>query len=428
MGLLSNRLTGIKTGTRADDLARHSLLMVIFGAVGSFFSYLYQLSMGMLLTPAQYGTLLSFTSLFTIIAILSQSVQISVARFTSRFKAENKLGGVNYLWKSSLKKTLLFGLLLFTALILFAPLLSRFLHTNNNWYAIILFASLLLAFALPANWGLLQGLQRFFPLGLSQALWSFLRVFIGTLLVYFGLGIYGGLLSFPLAYLIVFLLTLFFLRDLTKLGNEKLQFSQFSSYTGSAFLAILSFAVLTNIDIALAKHYLAPEHAGNYGVISVLGKIALYAPVGVATALFPKSAEFFDTGMSQGILLRKAIWYTFLITGVISLIYWLFPELVVGILFGGKYPLAAPYLVKYGLAMGLFAFAYLLMNHLLSLNRTRVAYSLLVAMLLQLGLITFFHADITVIINVMLISSLMCLALMLPLYFTMRQRKGEPIG
>jgi O-antigen/teichoic acid export membrane protein len=414
------KLRSIRERVKADDLTRHSTMMVAFGLVAGAFSYLYQLSMGILLTPAQYGTLFSLTSLLAIIMILSQSFQTSITKFVSRFKAQNNLGRINYLWKFSLKRAFLLGLGLFLALAGLTPLLSRFLNIENGWYFIILFLSFILAFALPVNWGILGGLQRFLPLGFSTALWAFLKFFIGILLVYLGLGIYGGLLPLPLAYFIVFSITLLFLKDLPTAGNQKCEVSGLFSYTGLTFLAILSFTMLTNIDVILVKHYLSPDNAGNYSAISVLGRIALYAPAGVAIAMFPKTSSLFEIGGSYRLLVRKAILYTLLLSGGVVIVYWFFPEFIVSFVFRGKYSLATAFLFKYGLAMFFFALSFLTLNYLLSLNQTKIAYPLLAAMILELGLITLFHSSIGQIVNIMLISGITCLVFMIPFYLKAR--------
>lgn len=396
-------------------------MMVAFVLLAGLFNYLYQISMGRMLTPVEYGTLLSFLSIFAIISLFSQAIQTSIAKFTSKFRVQEKLGGVNYLWRFSLKRLFLLGLALFLAFTLFTPLISSFLNIDNKWYCFLFATSLVLVFTVPVNCGVLQGLQRFLPLGFSTALLGFLKLSFGLLLVYIGFGVYGGLASLPLAILILFVVTLLFLRDLAREDNKKVEVTGLFSYTGLALLAIVSFGMLTNIDVVLAKHYLSPESAGNYSAISVLGRIALFAPMGVALAMFPKTSELFETGRGHRSVLLKAMILTVLLAGAVVIVYGLFPEFIVSFVFGGKYPLAIPYLFKYGLAMALFALSFLLMNYFLSLNQTKVCYSFLGAVLLQLGLIIFFHSNIAQIVNIMLICSALCLIFMLPLYLKLRK-------
>ena len=257
---------------------------------------------------------------------------------------------------------------------------------------------------------------------------SFLTVAVGALLVYLGFGVEGGLAAFPLAYVVVLLLSFFFLRNLSRAGNERVAITGLGSYTGLTLLAILAITMLTNVDVVLAKHYLSTTDAGNYSAISVLGRVALYAPLGVATAMFPKTSELFERGGDYRRVFLKAMLIALLIAGGVVLVYGLFPQFITQFLFGNKYPLATPYLLTYGLAMALFALSFVTMRYFLSINQTKVAYSLLGAMLLQLALIALFHSSIAQLVNIMLICSIVCIISMLPFYLRHRRQTSGKGG
>ena len=421
---MSIRLTSIKAKIMTDDMTRHGAIMVAFGLMAGLISYGFQLTMARMLTPAQYGTLYSLLSLLVILSIFSSAINNSVTKFASMFKAQGRPDRVNYLWRFSLKRALLIGLAGFLVLSILTPLISSFLNIDNNWYLIVLFFSLILVFILTVNYGILRGIQRFTPLGGSNTLIAFLKLSVGALLVYLGLGVYGGLFAFIIAQVLVFAVTMFFLRDLTKAGNEKVEIKGFHSYTALSMLAIAAFILLTNIDAVLVKHYLNPEAAGNYSAISTLGKIALIAPGGIVVAMFPKTSALYETNSAHRPVLLKAILLTVLLAGGIVIIYWLFPQPITNFL-GSKYSLVTPYLFKYSVAMLLFAISFLLMNYFLSLNQTKVAYPLVVAMLAQLGLIIAFHSSIAEVVNIMLISGVLSVALMLPMYLKIRSGRSR---
>ena len=222
---MSIRLTSIKAKIMTDDMTRHGAIMVAFGLMAGLISYGFQLTMARMLTPAQYGTLYSLLSLLVILSIFSSAINNSVTKFASMFKAQGRLDRVNYLWRFSLKRALLIGLAGFLVLSLLSPLIAIFLNIDTNLFAFII------------------------------------------------------------AQVLVFAVTMFFLRDLTKAGNEKVEIKGFHSYTALSMLAIAAFILLTNIDAVLVKHYLNPEAAGNYSAISTLGKIALIAPGGIVVAM-----------------------------------------------------------------------------------------------------------------------------------------------
>ena len=398
--------------------------MVTFSTLTAFFNYLYQLSMGILLGPEHFGILYSLNTMLVLISVFPQAIIITVAKFTSKLKAEGKLDGVNYLWRFSLQRAFIIGIAAFALLAGLSPLFSWFLNMDTNLYPIIVFSGVLIICPLAVNYGTMQGLQRFLPLGLSQALVGFLKVTIGSILVYLGMGIYGGLASIPISFAVVLLVAFFFLRDFRQCRSEAVPFSGVGSYTIFALLALFSITMLSNVDVVLVKHYLSAAEAGNYSAISVLGKIAYYAPLGVAVAMFPKSSEAFEKGRDYRRLFLKAMFLTLAIAGSVVLVYGLFPQFITQLLFGDKYPLAAPNLFLYGLAMALLAFCLLLMNYFLSLNQTKVAYPLLGAMLLQIVLIVFFHSSIAQVVTIMLISGISAVILVLPFFLKVRGLQG----
>ena len=397
-------------------MTRDSFIMVMAGLFTGLFAYLYQLFMGIFLKPVEFGILFSLTSIVTVICVLAQSVQLSVAKFTSGCKAQKRFGAINYLWHFTLKQSFLIGVSLFILSAGLSPLLSQFLNLNNNFYPLIAFTSFILAFSLYGNWGIMQGLQRFPTLGISQVLWALLRLVFAILLIYLNLGLSGALAALPLSFAVAFIFTFFPLRNLSHLENEKVEIEGIRSYFGLTFLAIFGIAMLTNIDVVLAKHYLSPTDAGTYSAISVLGRIAFYAPAGVAIAMFPKTGGAFEIGGEPRRLFLKAGLLTLLIGGAICLAYALFSDFILYFLFSEKYSPAVPYLFKYGLGMYLFALAYLVMAYFLSLGKTNVAYALVGAMLLQIGLIALFHSNIAQLVNVMLICGGVSLVLLFLFY------------
>lgn len=396
---------------KTDDLFRSSVVMAIASLTAAFLNYLFQLSMGILLTPAEYGVLYSLTSLMAIITNFSQTFQISVAKFTSRFKIDGKRGKINYLQKYVVKRTLLVGLVSFLLMLALTPVISKFLKINNWWYIPLLFSSLIFVFALPAKWGILQGMQRFLQLGASNIMLSFLRLGIGIVLVFLGLGVGGGLAAYIVAYIAVFLLTSIFLKDLTKLDSEKLQIKEYVFYTWAIFLGTLSFSILTNIDIVIVKHYLNAVDAGNYAAISVLGKVVFYAPHGITVVMFAKTSDLFENGQKHRVTLLRTLIFALLLIGIVIIAYWFFPDFIMNLLFSHKYLFPGVYLFKYTVSMGLFAISFILMNYCLSTNRTKIIYSFIGASILEICLIVFFHSTIGQIVDIMLISGAFCLAL-----------------
>ena len=417
---------------KSGDMARHGILMAAFGFALGLFNYLYQLAMGRMLQPDDYGILVSLTSLFLIVSIFALAIRTAMAKFISKYHAENNMKAAGNLWRLYLKRTLVLGVVVFIITALLSPAISGFLRIGNFWYPLTLFSALILAFALPVNYGTLNGLHRFLPLGWTTTLWALLKLVLAIVFIKLGFGLYGGLIPFLLAFIIVFAITLSLLKDLRDGNAGKVEIVGFRSYLGLSFIAVLAYTVLTNVDVVLVKHFLSSEQAGNYAAIAALGRAALFAPMGIALAMFPKVSGLHEMGKSHRPVLLMAVLLTLLISGTIVVIYWIAPQFVIGFLgrdeFGVlKYALAVPHLSKYALAMILFAVSYIMMNYSLSINRIKIAYPFIATAFLQVVLILYFHADIAQVVNVMLVSAGVCLIAVLAFYMFWVKKHASPI-
>jgi O-antigen/teichoic acid export membrane protein len=415
------RLTQLIKRIKSDDMARHGILMAAFGFAMGLFNYFYQLAMGRMLQPDEYSILMSLTSLFLIVSIFSLTIRTAMAKFISKYEAEGKWAEIGHLWRLYLKRMLILGAAAFLLAALLSPVISGFLKINNALYPLTMFSALILAFALPMNFGTLNGLHRFLPLGWTTTLVAFLKVVLAVVLIKIGFGIYGGLLPYLLSFIIVFAITVYLLKNLPKRDRTRLEVPGFHSYLGLSFIAILSYTMLTNIDIVLVKHFLTEYQAGNYSTVAVLGKVALFAPMGIALAMFPKTSGLHETGKGHRPILFTAMLLTIVIAGAFVVIYQIAPEFIVGFLGkwedgGLKYSMAPPHLVRYSLAMLLFAISYILMNYFLSINQTRVAYPFMATAFIQVILIIYFHSDIGQVVNVILTSAALCLVSVMAFY------------
>jgi O-antigen/teichoic acid export membrane protein len=408
-------------------MARHSLLMITVGLAAGLSGYLYQLAMGILLTVPEYATLLSLTSLLLIVSVFGDTITLTVAKQTSKLKSQGRLGAVNHIRHRFLKWAFVVGLLTFVLAAALSPLLTRFLKSENSLYSILLFSSLALAFPLSSDWGVMQGLQAFFPLAAARVAWALARPAIAVLLVIVGLDLWGGLAAVPLSYAVAFVVTVLALRSLSRAGRDTVETEGAGVYAVYTILALLAITMLANIDVVMANYYLPKEDAGSYSAISVLGRICLYAPMGIALAMFPKTSDSFETRGSHRTLFKKALLLAVLIVAPLCLVYAVFPSHIVHFLFSDKYSSVAPNIFKYGLGMSFLSLSYLTMTYFLSIGKTRAVYPLVVSAILQILLIALFHSSIEDMVRVFVISGAVCLALVLTL-FLIPGSKGSAVN
>ncbi|MFC1941877.1 oligosaccharide flippase family protein [Chloroflexota bacterium] len=405
-----------------DDMARHGTIMVVFGLLAGAINYLFQLAMGIMLTPAEYGTFYSLLSLLVILSFFSNTINTVVTKFISIYKSNGMLEQFRFLWGYFTKRAVIISLVVFVVLMAMVPVISDFLQVTNKWYVAILVFALIFTLILPVNFGILRGLQRFIPLGLLNNLSAVFKLGFGVLLVGLGWGVYGGLIGFFLAQLLVLCASTLFLRDLIRVKSERVEVKELKSSLGLTLLVLSAFTIMSNIDVVLVKHYFSPEAVGSYSAISVLGKVAFIASGGISVAMFPKTTETANLGSSSQRILWKALFLTLMISGVVVLVYWLFSDFIVMVLFADKYTGISPHLVKYGIAMTFYAISYLLMHYSISLNHTKVAYTFTGTMVVQIFLIIVYHSSLAQVIDIMIISGGLSIISTLPFCFRLGQK------
>jgi O-antigen/teichoic acid export membrane protein len=165
-------------------------------------------------------------------------------------------------------------------------------------------------------------------------------------------------------------------------------------YAGKTAIAVVSFAVLVNMDALLVKHYAPPLQAGQYSFAVTLGKIVLFLPAAFAQVLFPKSAEQHLLSGNSSRLLRLSQFLTALPCVALSAAYLAFPGPILRVVFGVQNPYAGPVLGLLAAAMSGYALTYVWMNYYLSVQETGFVYVLPAAALLQFALLAAFHATL----------------------------------
>jgi O-antigen/teichoic acid export membrane protein len=414
----------LKREYASEKFAADALIMLVFNVLAGGLNYLYQLAMGIYLPVEEYGAVFSLFSFFLIIWWFPQALQTPITKIVSGLKTSGNAGGIRYVWQYAFIRMLLTGLATFIICAALVIPISRVLNIENNLYAILVFGSFIFAFILPANFGVMRGLQKFMPLGFVSALWALLRLVFAVLLVGFmGFGIYGALLPLVIAPFLTVLVSCYFLRNLVKNASQKVDFgADLKAYTGFASLALIGFAIVTNIDVIIAKHFFTPMNAGTYSAISVLGRIALIAPAGIVAAMFPKVAETFEAGKDTRPYLMKSLKYVLYAGSLPVAVFFFFPDIFINLLLGGKYSILHFDLVKYAAGMFFFSISFVFLNYMVAIGQARKpAISFLALTAGLVILLMFFHIDIGAFVNIILTTGFISLVIMSGLYIFHRR-------
>lgn len=382
-----------------SELAMGSLMLVILFNLGNVFSYLFQFSMARMLGPADYGVLAFLMALIYIFTIPSSSIQTVISKYTTQFTVNKNFGKIRGMLNDSLKKLLKISTIAFIAYLLIVIIgyslfyikYGRIPGVSISLFSLtglIIFSS----FIYPLGLGILQGMKKFFALGMSSIFANGLRFILAVVFVFLNLKVYGAILGLIFSISIAFILIFPFIKEVLNAKSVKSEIHLFSKGSMPTFFAMLAIVLMYSLDVILIKFFFAPDIVGKYAVLSMIGKIILFGSISVANAMFPISSERFISGnKEQNKLIRKTFITIFTLCLIAVILFAVFPELIIKILFGNQYLTLANSLIYVAIAFSFLSFLNLMVLYRISVERftNKHAILLFVLLFIQIAILIF---------------------------------------
>ncbi len=411
--------------SKEDSLIRDSITFFSASMILNITAYLFHLYMGRVLGPSSYGILGALLSITYILNVPLTVIQTSVTKFAAQYKAKKEINKINTLLISSIKRLSIFGIIGTIIFFILSPLIGYFLHIKIE-YLFILSPIIIFSLLLPLTRGILQGLQRFNSLSLNMILEGLIKLSLGILLVYMGLNIGGAILAIIFSFVIAFFLTFIPLKQFLVIKNMNINTKEIYNYTIPVLIALTSLTFIYTIDIFIVKHFFNEIEAGYYAALSLIGKIIFFGTFAIANVMFPKVAEMHASNKPNKKIMNKSLLLTLTGASIAVIIYFIFPKLIITLLFGkdylGIYKLVGPF----GLVMALFSLVYLLSLYNLSIHKTRFIYILILFNILEVILLFLFHNTLTQVVTI-LVTLMIALFIILYLYTSLITKNEKTI-
>jgi len=150
----------------------------------------------------------------------------------------------------------------------------------------------------------------------------------------------------------------------------------------------------------VVRHFFPAQIAGEYAAVATLGRIALFFPGSVATVMFPKTAQRHARQQETVSAVGKSVMATLALCAVPigGMSIWARPFLYWS--YGNAYVGGADLLGIYGITMGMYALASLLLQYFLSVDDVRFVVVLAVSALLSVLGIGVFHTSTAQVLTV----------------------------
>jgi O-antigen/teichoic acid export membrane protein len=327
------------------------------------------------------------------------TIQTGISNFTSKFKINNEYGKIKYLFVRSTKKLIRISFIAWILFLLISKPLSIFLNIPLK-AVLVTSLFLVVAFLLPVVRGLLQGLQKFGAFSFNLVTEGVVKFFGGILLVLVGFGVNGAIGSMILAYLIAYLVGMYLFKKLIKVNEEKFDTKEVYAYALPILVMLISLTLFYSIDMVIVKHFFNNVDAGYYSALSLLGKVVFFGSVSITQVMFPKISESCaGNDNKHKKILFQSLGLVIIFSTAVVLMYLMFPQLVVNILYGKAYLSITPLVWLFGLFMGLFSIVYALAFYHVAMNKTKFVYLLFLFNIIEVALLWMFHDSLLQVIT-----------------------------
>lgn len=370
--------------------------MMIGSLTAGFGNYLYHLLMGRMLGPLEYGILASLISVSYLLGIPMSASILVIVKYVSEFRGRRELATANYFYRWINRKALIFGSIGFFIFLIFSPWIASFLHLESNIPLIIVGFVFFVGIFSSINLATLQGFLRFGWYTIISIASVVIKLILAIILVYSSYRVFGAILAILAGIIVGYTFGLFYILKIIGKKDEKKGFNgrEVASYALPVFFSILAFTSLYTTDIVLARHFLPAQEAGFYAALATLGKIIFFASSPIVMVMFPMISEKHANGKKYANLLNLSLGLVFLVCSGVGGIYFLFPKLMINILYGNQYLSASPYLWLFAIFLSLYSLSYLLTNFYLSVKKVKIIFLPMTAALLQVILIFLFHQNL----------------------------------
>lgn len=398
--------------------------------IGNIFSYLFNMTMGRMLGPVDYGELTLLLSFFTLASVACGAITTIIMRYSGELFFSKSYGALNKFYNFMIKNVAIMATALaFMVLILAKPIADFF--SVSNWVNILpIIGAIICIFLLTVNKGLLQGMQRFVSVSFLGAFEYILRFILALSFVTVGWKLFGAMFGLSLATVFAYISSIWLIQklklsNLAKADKSSVSFNkkEMISYGMPVLVSSIMLVLSLNMDIFLVKRYFSAEEAGLYSAISVIAKIILYIGSPIISVMFPMISEQRAKGEKHYQIFFFSLILTLLLSLLVLGVYSLAPGTVIKILYGTKYTAFYYLLPQIGLAFLFYSLINLMTNYYMAIKNFVFVWFYLITIIMQIVAVTLWHSELLIVIRIFVFSFAFLFALMTGYYVLIKQKQ-----
>ncbi len=338
---------------RFPQIQSETALLFLLDGLANAIDFAFHFWMGRALIPSDFATLQTLNSIALVYVTASGVFQPVVSRFVAEARGKGQTDSIPAIFQSFLRAAFWLGLILLGLIFSFSNFTSHLL--NLPTWTIQLSAALIFFSTLrPIAAGVLQGQERFISFGFTRLALSLGRIALVFFLIQAGLGLTGAVMALPFGWLVSVLCAFLFLGNtLWKKESQPHQslLREGWKLSGYALLAYFAYMSLTSLDLVWINRNLDGESAGAYASLVLMRRIIALLPGVAVTVMFPRIAKILAQGQRPDRLLIQTATIILAAGGALTILYFIFSNQLIMIIFGNAYQTASSLLGWMGVAM-----------------------------------------------------------------------------
>ncbi|MBI2028291.1 MAG: glycosyltransferase [Candidatus Levybacteria bacterium] len=343
------------------------IILIVTSVIANFLNFLFNAYLGRVLEFQDFATIGLIGGLLSLASIMFGAFS-TTANFRSGFLIGKYGDRTAYDFWQNLRKRAIFFSIIITALWIFlTPLLMSYFNNSNPFLFVSFGLILLVGLVIGADRGYLYSRLKFGSVAIVNTFDPVVKLIAAFMFVYFGLKAWTYL-SVPLAILGTFFVgwNLSKKNIPTKKQEVTEEIKKFPKkfFTFSTLSGFSSVFLLTG-DILLANHFLSQSEAGQYTLLSLVGKMVFFSGSLISPFMTPIISRLEGANKSS----IKTLYLSLLFTTVFSLggflIFGLFGRLTIPFLYGEKALTIVPYLGFFTLGMTFYTISRVFVNYYL---------------------------------------------------------------
>lgn len=340
--------------------------LLLFAAVGNdVLNFAFNTYLAKMLTFSSFALVGLVNSFFYIAMIPFLSIMETINYRTAFLEGKYARSYSYHFYQRIRNYAVYIGIIATVIWILLTPSLKNFFHTQSV-YPFLIFAPVwLIGFMYFTNKGYLSGRLFFGLLSVLLLVEPIFRLISAFALVQSGYSTVAYA-AIPLSITLTFLLSCFVVirnkgSQIRKDVAALLYFPK--KFFASSFLVGLSTMSFISLDLVLANHYLSKTDAGQYALVSLIGKCIFFLGALGTQFMIPLVSRSEGARQSSQHVFQIILWSNIVLTGLASLLLFSFAGVILPIMFGEKALAISPFITEFSIAMMCFSISRVFLSY-----------------------------------------------------------------